>query len=94
MPTVPFSMRMDKALRHQLDKEAELEDRSAAYLAQQAISAYLEEKRAWRLMLRDSAKELDKGVFVSGEAVMAWMKSWGTENELPMPEPDIFPQRD
>jgi predicted transcriptional regulator len=87
-------MRMEKALKQQLDKEAEREDRSVTYLAQEAISAYLEEKKAWRKMLREAEKELGKGVFVSGEAVMAWMKSWGTDNELPMPEPDIFLPRD
>jgi len=36
--------------------------------------------------------EADKGIFVSQEAVDRWMESWGTENELPMP--DIFPEDD
>jgi predicted transcriptional regulator len=94
MATVPFSMRIDSAVKKQLEREAERQDRSAAYLAQQAIVAYLDEKQARREMLREAARELDKGVFVSGEAVMAWMKSWGTDKELPMPEPDIFPSRD
>lgn len=94
MGTVPFSLRIDGALKQQLEKEAELQDRSVAYLAQQAIAAYLEEKEAWREMLREAERELDKGVFVSGEAVTAWMASWGTNEELPMPEPDIFPPRD
>lgn len=38
--------------------------------------------------------EADKGIFVSQETVDRWMESWGTENELPMPEPDIFPDTD
>ncbi len=37
--------------------------------------------------------EADKGVLISSEAVEAWMDSWGTENELPLPEPDVFPER-
>ncbi len=36
--------------------------------------------------------EADKGVFISGKAMHRWIESWGTENELPPPEPDIFPE--
>lgn len=42
--------------------------------------------------LRQAIAEADRGIFVSSEAVDRWMESWGTENELPMPEPDIFPE--
>lgn len=41
--------------------------------------------------IRAAIAEADKGVFVSSEAVHRWMESWDTDNELPMPEPDIFP---
>ena len=34
--------------------------------------------------------EADKGVFISSEAMLHWIESWGTENELPPPEPDVF----
>jgi predicted transcriptional regulator len=34
--------------------------------------------------------EADAGVFVSAEAMHAWMGTWGTEESLP-PEPDIRP---
>lgn len=30
--------------------------------------------------------ELDAGRFVSHEAVMRWLESWGTDNELPPPK--------
>ncbi|GLS23570.1 hypothetical protein GCM10007874_65910 [Labrys miyagiensis] len=43
--------------------------------------------------LRIAAAEADKGVFISQEAVDAWVMSWGTDNELPRPEPDIFPKK-
>ena len=41
--------------------------------------------------IKAAVAEADKGVFVSSEAVDRWMESWGTDNELPIPEPDIFP---
>lgn len=42
--------------------------------------------------IRDALAEADKGIFVSSEAVHRWMESWDTENELPIPEPDIYPE--
>jgi predicted transcriptional regulator len=35
-------------------------------------------------------EEAEKGIFISEEAIDRWVESWGTENELPPPEPDIF----
>lgn len=40
--------------------------------------------------LEDAVREADKGVFISAEKVHEWMRSWGTDNELPRPEPDVF----
>jgi predicted transcriptional regulator len=40
----------------------------------------------------ERSRRRDKGVFISGEAIDAWLASWGTDKTLPMPEPDIFPQ--
>ncbi|CAN7687505.1 hypothetical protein [Rhizobium sp. LjRoot254] len=49
-------------------------------------------KTAMQGAIEAALAEADKGIFVSQEAVDRWMESWGTENELPMPEPDIFPE--
>ncbi len=39
--------------------------------------------------IRSAALEADKGVFISQEAMDAWVASWGTDAELSPPEPDI-----
>ena len=36
--------------------------------------------------------EADKGVFISQKAMGRWVDSWGKIDELPQPEPDIFPE--
>ncbi len=41
--------------------------------------------------LQIAQEEADKGIFISQEKITAWLDSWGTENELEAPEPDIFP---
>ena len=41
--------------------------------------------------LREDIRRADEeGTFVSAEKVHAWMRSWGTDNELPRPKPDVF----
>ncbi|MEF3366301.1 hypothetical protein V3H18_07120 [Methylocystis sp. 9N] len=93
MPTVPFTLRIDAAIKKRLEQEAKREDRSAAYVAQQAIHAYVEAKERARAAIRAAETEADKGVFVSGAAMDEWVRSWGSDEERPMPQPDIFPPR-
>ncbi len=50
-----------------------------------------DEKSHKRVAIREAVVEADKGIFISQEKVAAWVSSWGTDSELPPPEPDIFP---
>lgn len=53
-------------------------------------ASFLRNSEAERRLLNERLAEADKGVFVSAEAMHRWIESWGTENELPPPEPDVF----
>ena len=90
MSARPLSLDLDDDLRAALTAEAAIEERSAEAIATSALRAYLDDRDAEREMIREAIAEADKGVFISGEAVDRWMASWGTENELPPPEPDVF----
>ena len=94
MSSTPFSLRLDPELKARLEKQAEREDRSAAYIVQQALSNYLDAKEFFYAEMKRAVEEADKGVFISAEAMHRWMESWDTDNELPPPEPDIFPPGD
>jgi predicted transcriptional regulator len=91
MGEVPLSLHVDAELKKKLDDEARLQKVSPDDLAERAIEAYLEIRSSEREILRQRIAEADKGVFISGEAMHRWIESWGTEDELPPPEPDIFP---
>lgn len=93
MTSPRFTMRLDSDLKDWLEAEAKRRDRSAAYLAKQAIRAMKDESDAKAQMIRDAVAEADKGVFVSEDAMTAWFESLETENELPEPEADVFLQR-
>ena len=91
MSAAPFSLRLKPEVKAALEKEAALLDRSAAYVAQQAIEKFLDASVYKRECLQEAIAEADKGIFISEEAMDRWVDSWGSENELPLPEPDIFP---
>ncbi len=92
MKTAPFSMRLEATLKTRLEDEAKRRDRTASFVANRAIRLYFDELDRTHRELEEAFAEADKGVFISGEAVQKWMESWGTDHELPPPEPDIFPE--
>lgn len=86
-------MRLDPELKNWLEAEAKRKDRSAAWLAKQAIQAMKDETEARTMVIREAVAEAEKGVFISEEKMSAWFESLGTDNELPEPEPDVFYHR-
>ena len=90
MGTIPFTMRLDEEIKRELEVEAKLADRSAAYLATRAIKEMLERKTRKRKIIQEAVAEADKGAFISEEKMDAWVNSWDSENELPTPTSDVF----
>ncbi len=93
MTSPRFTMRLDPDLKDWLETEAKRRDRSAAYLAKQAIQALKDKTEAKTQMISAAVAEADKGVFVSEESMTNWFESVGTDHELSEPQPDIFPNR-
>ena len=90
MGEVPLSLHVDAELKKKLEDEARSQNVSAENVAERAIQRYLEIREQERGVLRERIAVADKGIFISEEAMNRWIDSWGTENELPPPEPDIF----
>lgn len=93
MGEVPLSLHVEAELKKKLDDEARLQKISVESIAENAIKRYLEIREHERQILRERVAEADRGVFISEEAMNRWIESWDTENELPPPEPDIFPDK-
>lgn len=86
-----FSIRLPPETKRELEEYARATQRSSAFIAKEAIEAHLAERRAYLAAIDEAIKEADDtGEFVSWEATKRWMDSWGTDNELSPPEPDIF----
>ena len=79
-----------KATAERLEKLARSTDRDAVALAEAALERFLEVEE-WQMRAIDEAiAEADAGgPFIAHEDMVRWLESWGTENELPPPEPTI-----
>lgn len=86
-----FSVRLPEETKRELEEYARATKRSSAFIVKEAVEAHLAERRAYLAAIDEAVREADEtGEFVSWDAVKNWLDSWGTDNPLPPPEPDIF----
>ena len=83
-----MTVRLAPEVSDKLDVLARDMQRCKAYLASQAIAAYVD-RNAWQIAEIKEALAEDEADApgVPHEEVVRWMKSWGTDHELPRPEP-------
>ena len=76
MPTAMFTTRLDVDLKAELERLAKLEDRSASWMANQAIQAFVKERRATRDLVEAGLDLVDRGdPGVAPEAVHDWIRA-------------------
>lgn len=85
-----LSLRLKPDVRARLEAEADVSEQNVAEIALTAIENYLEGQAEKRIQLQQAIAEAEKGAFVSDEKIAEWIASWGDENELLPPEPDVF----
>ncbi|MBO0903925.1 hypothetical protein [Jiella sonneratiae] len=93
MASVDLSVRLEPSVKADLEAEASMTNQTAAEVAEAAIAQYLSGRKVKREAVRQALQEAEDGVFVSEAAISRWVESWGTADELPPPEPDVFPGR-
>ena len=89
MSSARFSLRLEPDLKDWLEEEAKRKDRSAGYIAIQALQNFKAATEAKRQIIENAMAEADQGSFVSEEAMTKWFLSLVTEHELPEPEVDV-----
>jgi len=86
----PLSIKLTAIARQRLHDLAALQRRPAHAIAREAIEAHIaaEEEQMRRNQEAEAAWKhyQDTGLHVTGEEAVAWIKSWGTANELPTPK--------
>ena len=83
MPTASFTTRIDADLKAELEQIARYEDRSASYIANQAIRNFVEERKATRELVDLGLEMVERGMpGIDPEAVHAWLLA---DEETPFP---------
>lgn len=82
----PVSVRLDAELNDRLAAIASVLDRPKSWVIEQAIADFVS-LQEWQLAaIEEGIREADAGRVVAHEDVVAWVRSWGKPDELPMPE--------
>jgi RHH-type transcriptional regulator, rel operon repressor / antitoxin RelB len=85
MTTTTFSIRVGRSTKSRLEKLAKSTGRSRAFLAAEAISAYLDINE-WQVAgLTKALASLDRGKGIAHERVSDWVASWETPKERRSP---------
>ena len=80
------SIDLDSALDREVGAIAADLDRPKSWVVEQAIRDFVALQR-WQLTAIDEGiAQADANQLIPHEDVVAWVKSWDTPNELPMPE--------
>ena len=86
--TTPMSIRLEAELSEQVAQIAASLDRPKSWVVEQAVRDFLA-VREWQLAAIDEGLgQADAGQLVPHEDVVAWVRSWGSPDELPMPKCD------
>ncbi|HVC63165.1 MAG TPA: CopG family ribbon-helix-helix protein [Acetobacteraceae bacterium] len=84
------SIRIDDALKGRVQHLANPRQRSAHWIMREAIAQYVEREEAPERFNQEAmeswAEPRETGLHLTGEAVGAWLKTWGTEAVTEPPE--------
>jgi len=83
------SVRLQPEVEQELEALATSQERSKSWLINQALKEYIERQTQEKIRWQETLTAMDsvaKGQMVSGEAVHAWLESWGKEDEQSPPQ--------
>ena len=84
-----LTIRVDQKVKDRLAAVAKQQKRSKSFVAIEAIEEYLSVQEWQEHRIREAIEAADRGELIPHEEIMAWISSWETDNELPMPTPKV-----
>ena len=81
-----FSIRLNPQTKKRLAKLAEASGRSANFLISDAVDSYVADHERMLAEIRRGGRQVTSGHYVRHQDMKAWLLSWGTDQELPLPK--------
>lgn len=81
-----LSVRLSPKTKGKLAKLAKSSGRSSNFLISDAVESYIADQERLLAEVRQADRQVEGGHFVPHDQMKAWLLSWGTKNELPVPK--------
>ena len=81
-----LSIRLKAETKKRLARLAKATGRSSNFLIADAVEAYVSDQERMLAEVRQADRQVKSGHYVKNEDMKAWLLSWGTEHELPVPK--------
>jgi predicted transcriptional regulator len=87
--TRPIAIKIDQGTRDRVKRLAEARHRTSHWVMREAINQYVEREEKRETFRQDAinawSEYRETGLHVTGEEVVAWLDTWGEENEQAAP---------
>jgi RHH-type rel operon transcriptional repressor/antitoxin RelB len=81
-----LSIRLKPETKKRLARLANASGRSSNFLIADAVEAYVSDQERMLAEVRQADRQVKSGHYIRNEDMKAWLLSWGTEHELPVPK--------
>ena len=81
-----LSIRLKPDTKKRLARLAKASGRSSNFLIADAVEVYVSDQERMLAEVRQADRQVQSGHYVKNEDMKAWLLSWGTEHELPVPK--------
>jgi predicted transcriptional regulator len=81
-----LSIRLKPDTKKRLAKLAKSSGRSSNFLIADAVEVYVADQERMLAEVRQADRQLKSGHYIKNEDMKAWLLSWGTDHELPVPK--------
>jgi len=81
-----FSIRLKPGVKKRLAKLAKASGRSSNFLISDAVESYVVDQERLLAEMRQADRQVRAGHYIKHEDMRAWLLSWGTDHELPLPK--------
>jgi len=81
-----FSVRLKPETKKRLARLAQASGRSSNFLISDAVDSYVSDQERLLAEVRQADRQVKTGHYIRHEDMKAWLLSWGTDRELPLPK--------